>query len=273
MEVGFLHPGLMGETLAANCVAPAVWASAGRSAETAERAAAHGLVDTGSLQGMCERVDTIVSICPPGAAEDLAVKVAACGFEGIYVDANAISPATARSISARFEQYVDGSVVGPPARTAGSTRLFLSGNDAGAVAALWKDSLLETVVLDGGPGAASALKMAYATWTKVSSALLLDVCALAEHEGVADALIAEWERSQPGTVERSNRVAQAVSPKAWRFVAEMEQIAASFGDAGLPSGFAEGAGEVYERMAGFKGRADATLPEVMASLVDLQESS
>ena len=154
----------------------------------------------------------------------------------------------------------------PPAHKAGTTRLFLSGDEAADVAELWAGSVLEPIVLDGDAGAASALKMAYATWTKVSSALLLDVCALAEAEGVADALAAEWERSQPGTVERAERVASAVAPKAWRFVGEMHQIGAAFDDAGLPTGFADGAAELYDRMADFKGTAGTSLDAVIEAL-------
>ena len=266
MNVGFLHPGLMGETLAASCGATSLWASEGRSADTVDRAKVNELVDAGSVAELCERAEVIVSICPPAAAKQVAAKVASHGFGGTYVDANAISPTTARAIGEHFDRFVDGSVVGPPAHQAGTTRLFLSGDEAASVAELWAGSVLEPIVLDGDAGAASALKMAYATWTKVSSALLLDVCALAEAEGVADALAAEWERSQPGTAKRAQRVASAVAPKAWRFVGEMHQIAAAFDDAGLPTGFADGAAAIYDRMADFKGTADTSLDDVIEAL-------
>jgi 3-hydroxyisobutyrate dehydrogenase-like beta-hydroxyacid dehydrogenase len=188
----------------------------------------------------------------------------------VYLDANAIAPSTAREIGARFDRFVDGGIVGPPAERAGTTRLYLSGDDTPSVsevAALWADSSLDARVIDGGAGAASALKMAYATWTKVSSALLLDVRALARAEGVEDALLGEWAISQPGTAERSAATASGVSPKAWRFIGEMEQIATAFRDAGLPAGFADGANEVYDRLADFKDEPDVDLDAVLQALL------
>jgi saccharopine dehydrogenase-like NADP-dependent oxidoreductase len=81
--------------------------------------------DVGSLDELIARADVIVSVCPPGAAEEVAEAVSRAGFDGTYVDANAIAPATARTIGARFANFVDGGVVGPPVRVAGSTRLYL----------------------------------------------------------------------------------------------------------------------------------------------------
>lgn len=266
MEIGFLHPGLMGETLAATCDATALWVSQGRSAATVARAEANGLVDAGSLAGLVERTSTIVSICPPGAAEDVAEQVAAHGFAGTYVDANAISPATSRRIGDRFERYVDGSVIGPPAHREGTTRLYLSGDGADAVADLWQGSVLDARVIDGGIGAASALKMAYASWTKIGGAMLLAIRAMAETEGVSDALTAEWDISQPGLVARSEGTAKAVSPKAWRFIGEMEQIGSTFTEADLPAGFAQGAAAIYESMADLRHTDTPTLSDVLSVL-------
>ena len=266
MEVGFLHPGLMGETLAGTCRDTALWASEGRSVETADRAENQGLVDVGSVAALCARADVIVSICPPAAAVAVAAEVAAAGFDRIYVDANAVAPATAREIATSFDRFVDGSVIGPPANHAGSTRLYLAGDDADDVAHLWSGSLLDTRVLGGGVGAASALKMAYASWTKIGSALQLAVRALAAEEGVDAALIDEWNISQPGQVERSERIAAGVSPKAWRFVGEMEQIGEAFAGCELPTGFADAAQEIYERLAAHKGADAVTLADAIESL-------
>jgi hypothetical protein len=109
--------------------------------------------------------------------------------------------------------------------------------------------------------------VAYATWTKVSSALLLDVRALARAEGVESALLEEWSLSQPGTETRSMATAQSVSPKAWRFAGEMREIVATFEAAGLPSGFAGGAADVYARLAPLRDRDDVSLDEVLAALL------
>ena len=152
--------------------------------------------------------------------------------------------------------------------------MYLSGDEAQAITDLWAGSPLDVRVIDGGAGAASALKMAYATWTKVSGALLLDVRALAATEGVEAALLDEWAISQPGSAERSVQTAQGVAPKAWRFVGEMEQMALAFADAGLPDGFARGAAELYERLASFKDTApgDVGLDDVIARLTDGDDS-
>ena len=264
--VGLLHPGAMGATIGAACRADVIWCRDGRSAATVARAGAAGLSAVGRLEELVERSDLIVSVCPPAEAVRVADDVAATGFRGLYLDANAIAPSTARQIAERFDRFVDGGIVGPPAEHPGTTRLYLSGDPAGDVAELWRDSKVETRVIDGGAGAASALKMAYATWTKVSAALLLDVRALARAEGVDGALLDEWSISQAGTADRSASTARAVGPKAWRFTGEMEQIELAFGELGLPTGFAAGAADVYRRLSSFKDDTDVELDAVLRAL-------
>jgi hypothetical protein len=129
--------------------------------------------------------------------------------------------------------------------------LYLSGADADSVAGVLAGPGLEAVVLGGDVAAASALKMCYAAWTKGSAALLLAVRAAARQLGVEDDLLAEWDRSQPDLRARSEAALGSV-PKAWRFVGEMHEIAATLATEGLPDGFALAAAEVYERLAGFK---------------------
>lgn len=269
--IGFLHPGAMGVTLAANAAGERLWAGAGRSAATAARAASAGLVDAGDLDGLCRRSDLVVSICPPAAAEEVAGAVAATGFAGRYLDANAIAPATSRRIASLFgDRYLDGGVIGPPAERPGTTRLYLAGPGAAEVAALWAGSALDARALgESAEGAgASALKMAYAGWTKGSSALLLTINALASEAGVLDALRGEWELSQPGLADRAGRAAAGAGPKAWRWEGEMAEIAATMAAAGLPDGFHRAAEEVYRRMAPFKDGAGPTIEEVVDHLLD-----
>jgi 3-hydroxyisobutyrate dehydrogenase-like beta-hydroxyacid dehydrogenase len=267
--VGFLHPGAMGSTIAATATgARKLWAGDGRSSESRARAGAAELEDVGTVAAMAETADVIVSVCPPGAALDQAGAVAAAGFTGVYVDANAVSPDTARRIGTHFDRFVDGGIVGPPAVHAGTTRLYLSGPEATAVAELWSGSALEVRVVDGGAGAASAVKMAFAAWTKGTSALLLAINALAEAEGVRADLVGEWQTSMPDLIARSNHTPAGVGPKAWRFGPEMEEIAATFAAAGLPSGFHEAAAETYRRLASFKTADPAPdLDAVIAALL------
>ena len=242
----------MGVSLAAACRGDTSWVSTGRSPATTERAASAGMRDVGTIEALAEHCAVIVSICPPRAALAVADLVATTGFDGIYVDANAVAPDTARRISSRFSKFVDGSVIGPPVRRAGTTRLYLSGAGAAEVADRWDGSNLAAHVIDGGPGAASALKMTYAGWTKGTTALLFGLRALAEAEGVGDALLAEWAISQPELAERLRSSTASAGPKAWRWAGEMEEIAAAFAATELPDGFHRAAADIYERLAGFK---------------------
>jgi len=248
MTVGLLHPGEMGSAVGATLAArgeTVVWASAERSAATAERAQSAGLEDVGGVEELCRRSDVIISVCPPHAAVEVAE--AAQGFPGIYVDANAVSPATARSIETRVERCVDGGIIGPPPAEQGTTRLYLSGLEAPRVADLFAGTTVEARVVSADVGAASAVKMAYAGWTKGSAALLLAIRALARAEGVEDTLLEEWRLSLPQIEERSLAAARSAQKKGWRWIGEMEEIAETFASAGLPDGFHRAAAEIYRR--------------------------
>ena len=273
-RVGLLHPGEMGAavgTALRTGGADVLWASNGRSDATRSRAEAAGLTDVGTLAELVERSETIVSVCPPHAALDQARAVAACGFEGTYVDVNAVAPATARKIAFTAWRVTDGGIIGGPPRAKGTTRLYLSGPGAGDVAGLFAGSPLEAIVLDGDVGAASALKMCFAAWTKGTSALLVAVRAVAAAEQVDRALLEEWAISQPDLPGRSEGAARGTAAKAWRFVGEMHEIAETFATAGLPAGFHLAAADVYERMARFQDAETApTLEDVVAAVIRSQ---
>ncbi len=268
--IGLLHPGEMGASIGAALLASGhdvVWCSADRSAATAARASELEVV--GSLAELVEASDVVMCICPPAAAVGTAEAVAECSFDGLYVDANAVSPATALRIhdivTGAGADFVDGDVIGGPARPDSGTRLYVSAPRAGVVAELFTAGYPDVFVLGDRTEGASALKMAYAAWTKGSSALLLAVRAMARAEGVEGALLAEWDHSQAGLRERSELTAMGTGPKAWRFVGEMHEIAAAFELAGLPPGFAAAAAEVYERM----GRADPPATSIEAALTEI----
>ncbi len=245
MAVGLLHPGEMGAAVGAvlrERGERVVWASEGRSAATRERAGAAGLEDVGSAAEVA-RSDIVFSICPPHAALEVARSLGR--FEGIYVDANAVSPATSRAaaevVGAAGGEYVDGGIVGSPPRRAGTTRLYLTGSAAEAVAGLFAGSVVDARFATN----ASALKMAYAAWTKGTAAMLLAIRELARREGVEEALLEEWDLSQPDLRERHERAARSAEANGWRWVGEMEEIASTFDAAGLPGGFHRAAAEVY----------------------------
>ena len=261
--MGLLHPGEMGAALGAalrSSGTTVLWAAEGRSDMTAQRADEAGLEDAGSAQKMARRADVILSVCPSHAALDVARSVA--GFPGIYVDANAVSPATALAIAAERGRFVDGGIVGPPPLEGRTTRLYLSGPDAPAVAVLFRDTLVDARALSGRPGDASALKMAYAAATKGRAALLLATRAAARAHGVEAALLEEWRLSLPELPEESRHAARSATTKGWRWVGEMEEIAATFAAAGLPEGFHLAAADVFRRTP-----ADSDLEAVLEALV------
>ncbi|MGH9056557.1 MAG: DUF1932 domain-containing protein [Acidimicrobiales bacterium] len=271
--VGILHPGEMGASVGGALVAEGIRVlsvSEGRSGETKRRADRFGLEDTTTLAGLVSGADVIFSICPPAAALDVARAVSTAGFSGIYVDANAVSPDTARRIGAIVgatgARFVDGDLIGGPARPGGPTRLYLSGPDSPIVAELFASGdRIEVVELGSDIAAASALKMCYAGWTKGTAALLLALRALARESGVEEPLLAEWRRSQPDLADRLE-AAQRVAPKAWRFAGEMDETSRAFSDAHLPgSGFHAAATEVFQVLAGFKG-IEPDLDSTLAAL-------
>jgi 3-hydroxyisobutyrate dehydrogenase-like beta-hydroxyacid dehydrogenase len=277
--VALLHPGNMGVTIgaaAATSGARVVWASQRRSKLTHNRARETNLVDVETIANAVRQSDVILSVCPPHAALELARSVAEQRFSGIYVDANAVSRGTAEAIgetvTAAGASFVDGGIIGPPVKRAGTTRLYLSGPRAPEIAKLFTGSMLDARAIGEEPGAASALKIVYAAWTKCTDALVLAIRALAAHEGVQQALLQEWAISQPELERRSSRAAAVAAPKAWRYVGEMREIATTFERAGLPTGFHDAAAEIYERLAPFKDLTEPP-PTVAAVIETLTERS
>ena len=273
MRVGVLHPGEMGvtvlETLTENGVF-ATWVKEGRSEDTIQRAYPVASLDT--LEELVHSVETIISVCPPAAALEVALNIFYKGFTGIYVDANAISPLESRKIAELFgASFVDGGIIGPPAKEAGTTRLYLSGMRSREVVDLFKVGPLEAIALSESSDpeeitAASALKMAYAGFSKGSSALLLAVNAFAQKSGVLEALHREWGISAPGLVRRSQNTAAGVSRKAWRFGAEMDFISKSFDERNLPPEFHQGASALFKALEDFKDQPPAELTALLEAL-------
>ena len=244
--IAVLHPGAMGAEVGRALVdvgAHVRWLPAGRGPATQRRAEDAGLVAAHHLSGC----DLVISVCPPGSALDVARSIR--GFTGLYLDANAISPGTAaevaRVVSDGGATYVDGGIIGSPPTERGTARLYLSGTQAHRVAYEFLGARLEAVVLESGPFAASATKMVYASWTKISAALLLAARGTAAVYDVEDALLAEWAISQPGVGPQSDRALASATAKGWRWEAEMRQIATTFADVGFPAGFGEAAAEIF----------------------------
>ena len=277
LNVGFLHPGAMGISLAAaaqNTGHIAYWVSEGRSQQTHERAARFDLVDTQTLEGLCQTCSVVVSVCPPYASEEVANQVLACSFNGVYLDANAISPQRAKRIGQSMAEagvkFVDGGIIGGPAWERGRTWLYLSGKESQRVAACFSAGPLETSIIGESIGKASALKMCYAANTKGTTALLCAILAAAEELGVREELEGQWSRHGSEFAEQAKNRVRGVTAKAWRFAGEMEEIAATFKEAGVPGDFHGAAEDIYRRIAHFKGTAETpSLEEVLEALIRL----
>jgi 3-hydroxyisobutyrate dehydrogenase-like beta-hydroxyacid dehydrogenase len=267
--IGVLHPGAMGAAIGRELRSAGhdvLWASEGRSVETASRAAEAGLRDAVGIVDLIRASDLVLSVCPPHAAVDVAQQVA--GRARTFVDANAISSATAREVAETVGAgAIDGGIVGPPPRDGATTSLLLSGAGAHEVAQLFEGTRVRARVVGTEIGAASAAKMAYAGWTKGSAALLLAVRALARAEGVEQALLAEWAITHPHLEEASQRAAGSAAGKSWRWIGEMEEIAASMEAVGLPGGFHEAAATIYARLAAESG------PDLSAALQALTQEA
>ena len=270
-KIGILHPGEMGISIAASATHSGhevYWLSDGRSEKTRHRAEKHHLVKVDSLFEFCQICEVIISICPPHAAEEVATAVSESNFKGLYLEANAISPQRAIAIREMLEahgiHFVDGGVIGGPAWVAEETWLYLSGERAKEVAQCFSNGPLETRIIGKQIGKASALKMCYAAYTKGMTALLSAIVATSEELEVRNELYHHWDRDEPGFSEQVNRRVRRVTAKAWRFEGEMQEIASTFREAGLPDGFHLAAADIYHRIADFK---DATEPPPLTDVL------
>jgi len=279
-KIGILHPGAMGISVAVsakNSGYAVYWVSAGRSAQTRERAEKHDLLDAETLGQLCQICSIIISICPPHTAEDVATAVLNHNFNGLYVDANAISPQRVSHIEQVMTtsgvEFVDGGIIGGPAWQPGQTWLYLAGSQAQTVADCFAAGPLETRIVSDIVGQASALKMCYAAYTKGSTALLCAILAAAETLKVREALARQWSLDGANLDTQAPERARRVTARAWRFAGEMDEIAATFKAAGMPGGFHEAAGEIYRRLAGFKDwPAMPSLDEVLTALIQTDET-
>ena len=223
----------------------------GRSAASAARAAAAGMRAVSAAD--CARADMVLSVLPPSEALAMAEHYAPLLAPGtLYADCNAISPALAQRIAGVIAPtgagFADAGIIGGPPREGYTPKLYASGPGAARLAALERFGL-KVPVLDGPVGAASALKMSYAGITKgvtaIGAALLLG----ASRAGCAEELHQEMSESQPQLLQRFSRQIPAAFPKAYRWVAEMEEIAAFLGDDLASRDMFLGIAKLYERIA------------------------
>lgn len=206
----------------------------GRSAASAARAKSADLAVIDDDARLIDGADFVLSILPPGDAKSLGLRLAPALRQSlrkpVYVDCNAISPVTlaevAQIIAPTGAPFVDIGIIGapPPREGNASPRLYASGAAARQILPL-KDFGLDLRLLDGDIGVASALKMSYATLTKGSQAIGVAMMLGAMRSGSAPALRAEIAASQPGLAKWLADQVPRIYPKAYRWVAEMEEIA------------------------------------------------
>jgi 3-hydroxyisobutyrate dehydrogenase-like beta-hydroxyacid dehydrogenase len=256
--VGILHPGAMGAALGSALKARAgtvIWAAADRSHATAKRAELADLVAVPDVAEVARRAHLVVSICPPHAAhkvaEEVAAAVAGRPDPPLYVDANAVAPATVQGIGELLgaSHVVDGAIIGPPAWEPGRTVLWLSGVAAPAVANLFAGSPFTARVLGPDLGAASALKACYALQTKALPTVWAALADAADAYGVRDALHDQLARDGVDLAAQLDALQSRAGAKAWRWAGEMDEAAAALAAVGVPDGFSRAAAEVYRRMA------------------------
>nr|WP_245695113.1 NAD(P)-dependent oxidoreductase [Streptomyces antibioticus] len=269
-----LHPGAMGAPVGGQATRTGtrvLYVPAGRGPASVERARRAGLEAAGSLASALSVSDLVLSVCPPHAAEDVAHEVLEHDFRGVYVEANAISPDRATRIgkacAERGALMVDGSIIGGPPAGGTGPRLYLSG-DAQAVAraaALFDGTDVVARPLDAGIGAASALKMAYASFQKSARVLAAVSHALAVSHGVGEEL-AEEGRALTARILAETDHLPGVAARAWRWAPEMAEIAAALDAVGLPPDLAEASAAVLRHWNGDKDRLDLSLEDVYARL-------
>jgi 3-hydroxyisobutyrate dehydrogenase-like beta-hydroxyacid dehydrogenase len=204
----------------------------GRSASTEQRAIAAGM-QPASLDAVME-ADLLLSIVPPANAlsfaEQTAFALKSARVKPVFADCNAVSPATVRHIhavvSATGAEFVDAGIIGHPPEPRGKNpHLYASGESAAKLAVLG-DYGLDIRVLNAPVGAASALKMAFAGISKGSIAIVAAMVLAAERSGSAEALRQELSESEQALLKTmAHRIPNSLFPKAWRWVAEMQEIA------------------------------------------------
>jgi len=235
--------------------ATVICALAGRSEASVARARAAGMRPAEDAEAA--NADFILSIIPPGdavaTAERFAPILAQSAKKPIFADCNAVNPETvvraAAVIAPTGCHFVDAGIIGgPPKEGYRGPTFYASGPHARDFAALTQFGL-NIHLLDGPIGAASAVKMSYAGITKGLQALGASMLLAAARAGTADTLRAELELSQPALLAWFDRQIPAMYSKAYRWVAEMDEIASFVGEDATAHAILGGMARLYERLA------------------------
>src|SRR3954451_288103 len=257
--VGVIAMGEMGSAVARRLHergATVITQLAGRSAASVTRAERAGAIPVSTDEEFVRQSDFILSIVPPGdavaLAERLAPAIKRAGRKTVYVDCNAVSPQTAERIGEVLKDtgciYVDAGIVGPPPSDTARTIFYASGPGAKEFARL-SERGLQVRLMEGPNGAASAMKLSYAGITKGCTAICSAMMLGSTRGGTADALLQELSESQPMLLNWMRGFVSRMPPKAYRWVAEMEEIATFLdGDPGAQQMY-HGIAQFYQQIA------------------------
>lgn len=273
VSVGLMHPGRMGAAFAAQLRSKGttvLWCPTGRSESSRQRAQQAGMEPVTSLTDFLERVDILLSLCPPASAEDVAAQVAAHGFCGTYVEANAITPRRVRNIAEclPYAAVVDGAVVGSPPVGGKSPTLYLAGPQEQVVRLeeLFAGTDVQIQQLSGDIGKASALKLAYSSYQKASRVLAAVAYGLADANGVSDELLHIASKRTGSYLTETAYIPETAS-RAWRWAPELEDAADLLVETGLPGHLMRAAAEVLHSWNEARDRS-LTIGEALALLHD-----
>ncbi|MEH1842791.1 MAG: DUF1932 domain-containing protein [Nostoc sp.] len=253
--VGILSPGDMGQAIASvlnQNGLKTIAALDDRSPRTRQLAAAGNIQDVGSLRQLVIESDVVLSVLVPAAATEAANLVAEVignvKKQILYVDCNAVAPQKVKRVAQIIESvgvtFVDASIIGPPPRVPGRTRIYASGKQAVEFQQL-QNYGLDIRVIGDEIGQASGLKMSYAALTKGLTAIGTELLIAAHRLGLDEQLWEEVSSSQPQLAAILTRSIPSMTPKAHRWIGEMEEIAETFQEVGLTERIFSGAADVY----------------------------
>ncbi|EGX89464.1 6-phosphogluconate dehydrogenase [Cordyceps militaris CM01] len=245
----------------------------GRSPDTIKRAEAALVTMYATDEELVGHCDAILSVAPPRDAAEIAERIvralspaARADKEPLYfADMNAVAPSTARALASLVDSagplvhFIDGSIIGgPPSATADGAGwsapvMYTSGPHRFEDVPRWGAQLTSALRIrhmGDAIGAASGLKMCFASLSKGYTAIALQAYTSAQSMGVLGELQTVLAEMAPQRAAETQRGLVSMAPKAYRWVREMEEISKTHAEEG---GFGPelflGAAAVYRAVA------------------------
>lgn len=241
--------------------------SKGRSEVTRKRAENAGVRFVPSLARLVSESDLVVCVVVPSAAKRVAAKVAKALIKVkrknlLYLDANAISPMTAREIEQHLSpasaNFVDGCIIGSAAKMGQGTVVYVSGPQAALIQALEQFGFSVRLL---GPeiAQASAFKIVYAGLTKGLQGLFVELLIGAREFGLLNEILKQYEESFPGLPGKVGQSIAALPVHAGRRAEEMDELNRTFRYHGLTAVMAPAIQKVLKSIAALEaGKASET---------------